>query len=102
MRMFGINSPSKLFKEKIGTNLALGVGEGFTETMSDVTADMQGAIPTEFDTSVNMSGSSSSYGSNYDYLVTAFKEALKDVKVVMSGREMGAFIIDTVEREVYA
>jgi phage-related protein len=101
-RMFGINSPSKLFKEQIGTNLALGVGEGFTDTMADVSADMQGAIPTEFDTSVNMSGSSSSYGSNYDYLVTAFKEALKDVKVVMSGREMGAFIIDTVEREVYA
>ena len=102
MRMFGINSPSKLFKEKIGTNLALGVGEGFSDTMADASADMQGAIPTEFDTSVNMSASSSSYGSNYDYLVTAFKEALKDVKVVMNNREMGAFIVSTVEREVYA
>ena len=99
--MFGINSPSKLFKEQIGTNLALGVGEGFTDTMADVTTDMQGAIPTEFDTNVSMS-TSSSYGSNYDYLVTAFKEALKDVKVVMNNREMGAFIVNTVEREVYA
>jgi hypothetical protein len=102
MRMFGINSPSKLYKEKIGTNLALGVGEGFSDTMADVSADMQGAIPTEFDTSVNMNASPSSYGSNYDYLVTAFKEALKDVKVVMNNREMGAFIVSTVEREVYA
>lgn len=102
MRMFGINSPSKLFKEKIGTNLALGVGEGFTDTMADVSTEMQGAIPTEFDTNVNMNTSSSSYGSNYDYLVTAFKEALKDVKVVMNNREMGAFIVNTVEREVYA
>ena len=100
-KMFGINSPSKLFKEQIGTNLALGVGEGFTDTMSDVTADMQKALPTEFDTSVNVK-TASPYGSNYDYLVDAFKEALKDVKVVMNNREMGAFIVSTVEREVYA
>ena len=98
---FGIHSPSTLFENEIGKNLALGVGEGFSDTMSDVSADMQGAIPTSFDTNVNMS-TSSSYGSNYDYLVGAFKEALKDVKVVMNNREMGAFIVSTVEREVYA
>ncbi len=97
---FGIHSPSKLFSDEIGKNLALGVGEGFGDTMADVSADMQGAIPTEFDTSVNMN-TSSSYGSNYDYMVTAFKEALKGVKVVMNNREMGAFIVSTVEREVY-
>ena len=99
--IFGIHSPSTLFRDEVGKNLALGIGEGFSATMGDVTADMQGAIPTEFDTSVNMN-TSSSYGSNYDYLVTAFKEALKDVKVVMNNREMGAFIVNTVEREVYA
>ena len=99
---FGIHSPSTMFKDEIGKNLALGVGEGFSATMADVSADMQGAIPTEFDTSVKMNASSSAYGSNYDYLVDAFKEALKDVKVVMNNREMGAFIVSTVEREVYA
>ena len=99
---FGIHSPSRLFKDEIGKNLALGVGEGFGDTMADVSADMQDAIPTEFDTSVNMTAASSSHGSNYDYLVTAFKAALKDVKVVMNNREMGAFIVSTVEREVYA
>ena len=99
--VFGIHSPSTVFKDEVGKNLALGLGEGFSETMGDVTAEMAGAIPTSFDTNVNMNGSSS-YGSNYDYLVTAFKEALRDVKVVMNNREMGAFILNTVEREVYA
>ena len=99
---FGIHSPSTLFKDEIGKNLALGVGEGFGDTMHDITADMQGAIPTEFDTSVNMHTASSSYGSNYDYLLNAFKEALRDVKVVMNNREMGAFVVDTVERAVYS
>ena len=98
----GIQSPSRVFREEVGKNMALGLGEGFADTMADVTADMQGAIPTEFDTSVNMNTSSSSYGSNYDYLVGAFKEALKDVRVVMNSREMGAFVVNTVEREVYA
>ena len=100
--IFGIHSPSKVFKDEVGKNLALGLGEGFSDTMGDVTAEMAGAIPTDFDTNVNMNTSSSSYGSNYDYLVTAFKEALRDVKVVMNNREMGAFILSTVEREVYA
>lgn len=99
--MFGIHSPSKVFKDEVGKNLALGLGEGFSDTMGDVTAEMAGAIPTEFDTSVNMS-TSSSYGSTYDYIVTAFKEALRDVRVVMNNREMGAFVIDTVERAVYS
>ena len=100
-RMFGINSPSKLFKEEIGTNLALGVGEGFSETMGDVSAEMAGAIPTSFDTGVNMN-TTSSYGSNYDYLASVIKEALKDVKVVMNNRAMGAFVVETVERVVYS
>lgn len=99
---FGIHSPSTLFRDEIGKNLALGVGEGFTDTMQGVASDMEGAIPTEFDTGVSVNTPSSSYGSNYDYLVAAFREALKDVKVVMNNREMGAFIVNTVEREVYA
>ena len=100
--LFGIHSPSTVFKDEVGKNLALGLGEGFSDTMDGVTAEMQDAIPTEFDTSVNMNASTSSYGSNYDHLVTAFKEALKDVKVVMNNREMGAFVVSTVEREVFA
>ena len=46
---FGIHSPSTLFKNEIGENLALGLGEGFTDTMKNVSNDMQNSIPTEFD-----------------------------------------------------
>ena len=98
---FGIHSPSKLFSDEIGKNLALGVGEGFGDTMGDVTTEMQGAIPTEFDTSVN-TNATSSYSDNYDYLLRVFTDALKDVKVVMNNREMGAFVVETMERVVYS
>lgn len=38
----------------------------------------------------------------YSRMVNAFKEALKDTKVVMNGREMGSFISDVVESVVYS
>ena len=98
---FGIHSPSLVFKEQVGKNLALGVGEGFADTMAGVSADMQGAIPTEFDTSVHTNYSSGA-SSNYDMMVMAFKQALAEVKVVMNNREMGAFVTETVGREVFA
>ena len=54
---FGISSPSKLFRDTIGANLALGLGEGFTDEMNDVAEDMQGAVPTTLDgPSVNVGG----------------------------------------------
>ena len=31
----------------------------------------------------------------------AFEKALKNVKVVMNNREMGAFVVQTMERVVY-
>ena len=49
----GIHSPSRLFHEVIGTNLALGIGEGFTEQMKTVTDDMTKAIPTQFNTDIS-------------------------------------------------
>ena len=49
MNFFGIHSPSTLFRDTIGENLALGIGEGFSDTMTDVTKDMQNALPTSFD-----------------------------------------------------
>ena len=71
---FGIHSPSRVFRDEVGKNLALGVGEGFADTMADVTTDMQGAIPTEFDLdaslnnnleSINSSQRSSSFGRSF-------------------------------------
>lgn len=45
----GIHSPSRLFRDEIGKNIALGLGEGFINEMKNVTNKMNKAIPTDFD-----------------------------------------------------
>ena len=102
--IFGIHSPSRLFRDEVGKNLALGVGEGFEETMKDVTDEMTNAMPTEFDTSINTNIGASSYKpmTQTDAMVSAFKKALAEVTVVMDSKEMGGFVTNTIERVVYA
>lgn len=51
----GIASPSKLFENEVGKNLALGFGKGFTDSMKEISNDMQKSIPTKFDTDWNLS-----------------------------------------------
>ena len=65
---------------------------------------MTNAIPTDFDTNINANyGTSSNYASNnYDTYLRAFRDALKDVKVVMNNREMGNFVVDTMEGVIYS
>ena len=46
---FGISSPSKLFRDSIGANLALGLGLGFEDEMNKVADQMQAAVPTTLD-----------------------------------------------------
>ena len=105
--LFGIHSPSKLFKDEIGTNLALGIGEGFADTMTDVQQEMADAIPTKFDTTINSKIGNNSYqnvanSGSFDNMVIAFKTALKDVKVIMDEKEMGTFVTNAVEEVVYS
>lgn len=50
----GIHSPSVLFRDEVGKFLALGVGEGFVDTMKNVSRDMQAAIPLSWDTGVRV------------------------------------------------
>ena len=38
---FGIASPSKVFRDQIGKNLALGIGEGFSDEMDTIEKTMQ-------------------------------------------------------------
>lgn len=59
-KVFGIHSPSKLWHDQIGANLALGLGAGFTETMSDVKGDM---VDSMNGLTGNMSATVSAYGS---------------------------------------
>lgn len=56
---FGIHSPSTLFRDGLGKNMALGLGQGFVKAMDDVNKDMVNAIPTDFDVSPNVDVNSS-------------------------------------------
>lgn len=44
---FGIHSPSTVFRDEIGENLGLGMGEGFEESLNSVYKDMQKAVEHE-------------------------------------------------------
>ncbi|MDD4698936.1 MAG: phage major capsid protein [Oscillospiraceae bacterium] len=65
---FGIASPSKLFEDEIGVNLALGVGEGFENTMNQVSTKMRKALPTGDILGMgDRSSNTSNYNNNYNY-----------------------------------
>ena len=59
MKLLGMNSPSKVFAG-IGENMALGLGAGFGDEMSNITDEMGKQIPTSFDMpGVNVNGTTS-------------------------------------------
>lgn len=47
--LLGIHSPSTVFEQQVGTNMALGVGKGFVGAMGAVTKDIENSIPTNLD-----------------------------------------------------
>ena len=53
--LLGIHSPSRVFSDTIGSNMALGIGEGFSKEMVSVRDSMAKAIPTNFDLGINTS-----------------------------------------------
>lgn len=102
--VLGIHSPSKVFEDEIGKNLALGLGVGFEKTMSDVNAQMAAAVPTNFDidATINKSNNISQGGYSFSKIVEALKEALKEVNIVLDDEVAGRFVTDTVEKVVYS
>lgn len=64
--IFGIHSPSRVFRDEIGVNLAKGIGVGFQQEMSDVNDTIQRALPTDLDlsTRVNLSRPNSVFSSD--------------------------------------
>lgn len=99
--LFGIHSPSTVFADVVGKNLALGIGQGFEDTMTDVASQMTDAVPTDFDINSNVSNGSAQT-TLFDDMVGAFKEALKEVNIVLDDEVAGKFVTDTVERVVYS
>lgn len=94
---FGIHSPSKVFKDEIGTNLALGLGEGFSNTMKDVSQEMSNSIPTEFDVKSTINAGSKSQ-LNIENLTSAFITAIRnlDAQIIIDKDVAGRFVITSV------
>ena len=99
--IFGIHSPSTVFRDQVGKNLALGIGEGFSDEMREVTNEMQSSIPTSFDTDLNVGTNSGSGSSNYSSMVDAFKQALSEMKIELDDEVAGRFIETTVANAIY-
>lgn len=59
----GIHSPSTVFADRIGKNMALGIGEGFDDTMAGVERDMMSSIPVPtVNASVGATGADGGFG----------------------------------------
>ena len=99
--IFGIHSPSTVMRDQVGKNLALGIGEGFEQEMKEGTSDMQNAIPSSFDTDLNVGSSIASGNSNYYNMVEAFKEALAEMKIELDDEVAGKFVRNTVTQAIY-
>lgn len=98
----GIHSPSTLFRDQVGKNIALGIGEGFSDEMKNVAQDMQDEIPLLDAGGATYNGSGLGSGAlNYQAMVNAFKEALQEVEVVLDDRQVGKFVKKTVENAIY-
>lgn len=95
---FGIHSPSKVFNEQVGTNLALGIGEGFSNTMKDVSKDMSNSIPTEFDVNSTFSKTNNTNQLNLENITNAFVTAVKNLnaQIIIDKDVAGRFIITSV------
>ena len=95
---FGIHSPSKVFKDEIGTNLALGLGEGFSNTMKDVSQEMSNSIPTEFDVKSTVNAGTKSQ-LNIENLTGAFITAIRnlDAQIIIDKDVAGRFVIKSVD-----
>ena len=105
-KVFGIESPSKVFRDQVGKNLALGIGVGFENEMKAVSEDMQDAIPVlDVNSSdFNLTGSNGAIGGGtygFETMVAAFKEALEGVNVELDDQKVGKFVKKTVTNAIY-
>ena len=98
---FGIHSPSTLFKNEIGENLALGLGEGFTDTMKNVSNDMQNSIPTEFDMNTTVTRTDVPSQLTLENITGAFVTAVKNLnaQVIIDKDVAGRFVITSVNNK---
>lgn len=94
----GIHSPSTLFRDEVGKNIALGVGEGFSSTMKDVSQEMANSIPTEFDINSALNTTNNSNSLTLENLTGAFIKGVKSLnaQIIIDKDVAGRFIITSV------
>lgn len=102
---FGIKSPSKLMADEVGTyigeGVTVGILDGIDDTQRQVKDAMQG-LASGIETSVNPTiNPSVSYETNYTLMARAMQEAMQGMEIELDDREVGKFVIKTVENEVY-
>ena len=117
-KVFGIKSPSRLMRDEVGKNLALGIGEGFEDNIDSVEKGMINAIDVDglvndvngamkglnagIESSINPTiNPNITYEANYKMMASAMKDALKDMVIELDDREVGTFVINTVSNEIY-
>lgn len=103
---FGIASPSKLMRDKVGKYIAQGIGEGFTDEMGSVVGQMQDAMPDPSafvsDQQIAYSGYSAAGTVANSSVVDAVIEALERVHIVLDDEVAGKFVERTVTNAIYA
>lgn len=103
---FGIASPSKLMRDKVGKYIAQGIGEGFTDEMGSVVGQMQDAMPDPSafvsDQQIAYSGYSAAGTVANTSIVDAVIEALGRVHIVLDDEVAGKFVERTVTNAIYA
>lgn len=108
---FGIHSPSTLFQDEIGKNLALGVGLGFEQGMDKVAKEMQDAIPTKFDTDVemnmnnisrmpSMSNPEMSFANMFGEFISRFEKIYKVPSITINTNDLNQEKLDLIFREI--
>lgn len=102
----GIHSPSRLFRDQVGKDIARGIGVGFTDEMGSVVGQMQDAMPDPSafvsDQQIAYSGYSAAGTVANSNVVDAVIEALGRVHIVLDDEVAGKFVERTVTNAIYA
>lgn len=89
---FGIHSPSTVFRDEVGKQLAAGIGLGFTDEMDSVSKQMQKAIPTP---EVAFSTAAAGMVNGMQTAMTGYSGNVRiEIPVKINGKELYRYTLD--------
>lgn len=89
---FGIHSPSTVFRDEVGKQLAAGIGLGFTDEMDTVSKQMQKAIPTP---EVAFSTAAAGMVNGMQTAMTGYSGTVRiEIPVKINGKELYRYTLD--------